>query len=97
MIEVKRAGWNAALESLEIEPEDVRPDYMGRSMYGKTTIAIVLDSEAAIFELMAAFGVFCEADEARGLAAHAATDALGHSLVVYWPGGLTIYDEEEGT
>lgn len=97
MTEVERAGWNATLESLEIEPENVRLDYAGRSMYGGTTIAIMLDSEAAVFELMAAFGVFCEADEARGLAAHAVTDTLGHSLVVYWPGGLTIYDEEEGT
>lgn len=94
MIEVERTGWNAALQSVEVEPEDIRQNYMGRSMYGKTTIGIVRENEAQVFELMVAFGVFCAADEARSLAVHAVTDTMGHGIIVYWPQGLTIYEED---
>jgi hypothetical protein len=63
---------------------DVRTDYSGRGMYGKTCVGIVVD-DVDLLELGAAIAETIEDEELRkALISGSRTDSMGYSTIVYW-------------
>jgi len=61
------------LYGLAEHPGDVREDYTGRGMYGRTCVAIVSHNPNAVIEKAAQAGL-----------TGASTDSMGMRTVVYW-------------
>ena len=67
--------------------EDIRPDYSGRYMYGKTCIGFVVEQPmlvmVALTELQTELGL--DLDDLWELARDAQIDDMGLSKIVYFP------------
>jgi hypothetical protein len=69
---------------------DIREDYSGRGMYGKTTAAIVMEEPAGLVHAFVVAALEAEregdgdlADDIAKAAKRLRTDQLGRSVVVY--------------
>lgn len=85
------------LETAELfdDEANIRENYSGRGMYGRTCFGIVFEGESALYRFMAAAGRI-DADrehderprfDSISLAHNVRTDSMGPgSLIAYWPG-----------
>lgn len=85
------------LETAELfdDEANIRENYSGRGMYGRTCFGIVFEGESALYRFMAAAGRI-DADrehderprfDALAFAHNVRTDSMGPgSLIAYWPG-----------
>ena len=79
------AALDAAREA-ELPATALRTDYSGRAMYGETCFGIVVNSPGKLAEFAMAIGEYLDAKTARHLARRAREDAMGMSIIYYWPG-----------
>lgn len=83
----------SAIESFLSEYEEIRSDYSGRGMYGKTCFGIVTDNlPRTLMEIAAGIVDYSDADSGEGvdlvldLAGVVCVDSMGLSSIVYFPG-----------
>lgn len=85
-----------ALDS--IERVNVRSDYSGRSMFGKTCFGIDFDHGSDVAEFFINLAE-ADADLARMLRSRMRQDSMGLGLIVYFPGisldGRSSYQEPD--
>lgn len=75
--------------ALDLIDEDVRYDYSGRGMYGRTCLGFVVDATDIVVgvALHQALG-----DDAWEMARNACTDNMGRGAIVYFPGYSVAID-----
>lgn len=64
----------------------VRAGYSGRAMFGEKCLGFTVSGPAAICRLMVGMTAALGAEEARQIAASAASDTMGRYKILYFPG-----------
>lgn len=88
-IKAFREDFNDYLEDEGLEPVEVRIGYSGRTMYGRSCVAIVTDQP---FAVMMRLGMFLAGRDQRDTLVRSfdrcavRSDSMGHrGTVLYWP------------
>lgn len=73
----RAAGW------AYIEPEDIRDDYSGRFMFGKSCFGIVVDSDSQMLDFL---NELKDEDEQlwEQVGTGVSSDSMGRSTIYYW-------------
>lgn len=83
---------NQELEFLSYIDCEIRYEYSGRGMYGKTTTGIVCDSRESLIEELTKQNIGCEEDESTDYKdrleliskiSNARIDNMGYSVILY--------------
>ena len=81
------------IQILEDAGLDVRTDYSGRGMHGRTCVGAVTDDDFTT--VLADIVANCEdCEQAAELIRTANTDSMGRGTIVYWPRVRTEDDRE---
>lgn len=95
---ISRYQLEEVADRLDLEMgSDVRPDYSGRGMYGKTCVGVVTDSMGGfvrfLLEVASEIGLGSN-DEIGDLADRTSRDSMGLSTIYYWR-GLTVEEDDD--
>ncbi|QNL30200.1 hypothetical protein SEA_MARIOKART_73 [Gordonia phage Mariokart] len=98
MTDIARETIDEIIELLDLDEDQVRPDYSGRGMYGSTCLGFVTGSptQTTQFTVLIAMATLpggltgsydgCDLMEAIGDLGVASTDSMGYDTITYWRG-----------
>ena len=86
MATITRPQLEQITDALDLDYDDVREDYSGRSMYGRTCLGFTTDATAYRLGVIMARVLGDEADDLSCV-----SDSMGMGMIYYFP-GLTVED-----